>query len=200
MPPPELEQGITTDRNAAEDRALDSGIVTDVCQVSGMLFHGSGPIPRLRIAVAAQVGENKPVAGAEQSPRRQPHFMICGEGVDQDHCRALLHVVIENLRVTARDTWHERFASRLELIACGRPGRPHRLAAGRWREKFLRHTWLCASGAPAGAGKACGSSGMMIHAMGYASRPTPVMIATNSQMTRTRVTSRSKNSAKPRQT
>ena len=57
-----------------------------------------------------------------------------------------------------------------------------------------------ACGDAIGAGSSGGSSGMMIHAIGYERKPIPVMNATINQTTRTSVTSTSKYSEKPRQT
>src|SRR6185437_9826760 len=77
--------------------------------------------------------------------------------------------------------------------------------AARLRQSFtvrvLNSAYDCvACGDAIGAGSSGGSSGMMIHAIGYERKPIPVMNATINQTTRTSVTSTSKYSEKPRQT
>src|SRR5215468_6943346 len=64
--------------------------------------------------------------------------------------------------------------------------------------QFLQE--FCAGWADLGACNIKGSSGMMIHAIGYDRNPITVIQATISHTTRTSVTSMSKYSAKPRQT
>src|SRR3954463_8638464 len=67
--------------------------------------------------------------------------------------------------------------------------------------RALNSAYECvACGEAIGAGSSGGSSGMMIHAIGYERKPIPVMNATINQTTRTSVTSTSKYSEKPRQT
>src|SRR5207245_8039902 len=70
------------------------------------------------------------------------------------------------------------------------------------RPQWLNHVWtyVFVSCAPVGAEVRMGSSGMTIHTIGYASRPTPVITATINQTRRTMVTSRSNNSANTAQT
>src|SRR5215472_11638018 len=74
--------------------------------------------------------------------------------------------------------------------------------AGLWQKTSAKGVdyGFVASFASAGACNIRGSSGMMTHAIGYDTKPITVMQATISHTIRTRVTSTSKYSEKPRQT
>src|SRR5215469_6810450 len=121
--------------------------------------------------------------------------MVCRKSVQQHDRWAVSLDFVVNFRIAALDRGHRKILHRRA---------PETPLWHRGNESFpdfgSASAYGLVAGCPPGAASANGSSGMMTQAIGYESKPMPVMTDEISQTMRTRVTSRSKYSAKPRQT
>src|SRR6185503_4270534 len=128
--------------------------------------------------MSAQVGKNELIARGQGLGGGQPEFMMSRKRMEQNQRRSRPLDMVCNLGVATGDVNHSGL--------CGSDA-PY--------PNYETTAWC-----PAGASARSGSSGITTQAMGYESNPMPVITAVINHTSRTRVTSRSKYSAKPAQT
>jgi len=105
---PELEEDVSADGATYERGLADAGGVEDPDNVASVFLHKRGPIADFRIAVAAKIGKNQPVAGLEGHGRWVPELVIRREGVEKYDRRAVSPNFISDFGVVAAEVLHQQ--------------------------------------------------------------------------------------------
>ena len=105
---PEFEQDVSANRTSDERGLANAGGIEHAGNVAGVLCHEGGTFANFRIAVAAQIGENQPVARIERGCHRMPEFVVAGKRMEKNDRRAAPANFIEDLGVVAAQGPWER--------------------------------------------------------------------------------------------